>query len=426
MAAHNSILEARVKQTRNANRKCQYEPFKENDLVYYSTKNLTFDKGLARKLIPKYIGPYKIIKDFGNHSFRIDLPANFTSRGVHPVFHSSLLRIHVPNDDRRFPGRLDSQLNESQVVEPQWKIERILSHCGYQKHAVFQVLWSTGDETWMPFFEIEKLPCLQEYLELLEIESIDQLPNGQGNAPEEVKLELGIAAIDFLESTHQITSPDIREPDSQNAPHPQLEEMSLTDAMNASNAMDDDVGNAPNATPGSDTLSVLPENVYIDRVSPDAFTVGADDGDDDTIYFPAQLIPADYRGFVDVFNATTDSIYRFAYYEKDSDGTRTIANIDYKGPPMSLFGVKPYQCFKQGACVRPDHVEYPIAKLNRLQDIALQYAKVTSNGRKKFERARQERLDAQEAARKIGAGGYHFMAKKTFNGAGPSKRARYA
>ncbi|KAJ3965455.1 hypothetical protein EV361DRAFT_873185 [Lentinula raphanica] len=297
----------------------------------------------------------------------------------------------------------------------------------------------------MPFFEIEKLPCLQEYLELLEIESIDQLPNGQGKAPEEVKLELGIAAIDFLESTHQITSPDIREPDSQNAPHPQLEEMSLTDAMNASNAMDDDVGNAPNATPGSDTLSVLPENVYIDRVSPDAFTVGADDGDDDTVYFPAQLvrlcveydeaicstegvvrwIPADYRGFVDVFNATTDSIYRFAYYEKGPDGTKTVANVDYKGPPMSLFGVKPYQCFKKGACVRPDHVEYPIAELNRLQDIALQYAKVTSNGRKKFERARQERLDAQEAARKIGAGGYHFMAKKTFNGAGPSKRARY-
>jgi hypothetical protein len=33
-------------------------------------------KGLARKLIPKYIGPYKIVQDFRNQSFKIELPVH--------------------------------------------------------------------------------------------------------------------------------------------------------------------------------------------------------------------------------------------------------------------------------------------------------------------------------------------------------------
>jgi hypothetical protein len=76
MAAHDSMIAARVKQTRAANRKRQPAPFEAGDLVYLSSKNITFEKGLARKLIPKFIGPYTIIRAFGNNSFQIELPAN--------------------------------------------------------------------------------------------------------------------------------------------------------------------------------------------------------------------------------------------------------------------------------------------------------------------------------------------------------------
>jgi hypothetical protein len=91
MAAHDSILSARVKQTRDANRKRREVPFKKGELVYLATKNISFAKGLARKLIPKFIGPYKILHDFGNASFRLDLPPHLKQRGVHDVFHASLL-----------------------------------------------------------------------------------------------------------------------------------------------------------------------------------------------------------------------------------------------------------------------------------------------------------------------------------------------
>ena len=99
MATHDSILAAWVKQICDANQKWQLAPFQNGDLVYLSTKNITFTKGLACKLVPKYIGPYKIMQDFGNQSFRLKLPLRLKQWGVHNVFHASLLRIHHPNDD---------------------------------------------------------------------------------------------------------------------------------------------------------------------------------------------------------------------------------------------------------------------------------------------------------------------------------------
>jgi hypothetical protein len=47
VAAHDSILAARVKQTRLANRKRQPAPFAVNDLVYISTQNLSLPRGRA-------------------------------------------------------------------------------------------------------------------------------------------------------------------------------------------------------------------------------------------------------------------------------------------------------------------------------------------------------------------------------------------
>lgn len=67
-------------------------------------------KGLARKLAPKFIGPYKIVKDYGNNSYLIDLPPELRKRGIHPVYHSQYLRVHIPNDNRLFPGQLVTPL----------------------------------------------------------------------------------------------------------------------------------------------------------------------------------------------------------------------------------------------------------------------------------------------------------------------------
>lgn len=185
MSAHDSVIGARIKQTRNANMKRQEVPFKEGDFVYLSTKNITFAKGLARKFIPKYIGPYKIAKDFGNQSFRIELPVHLKKRGVHDVFHSSLLRIHVPNDDRLFPGRMDTQIGESPDIEDEWAVEMIRSHAGTGENSHFEIVWKSGDVTWMPFYQIRHLQALEIYLDLIGVDSASKLPAGKGKPPQD-------------------------------------------------------------------------------------------------------------------------------------------------------------------------------------------------------------------------------------------------
>jgi RNase H-like domain found in reverse transcriptase/Reverse transcriptase (RNA-dependent DNA polymerase)/Integrase zinc binding domain len=157
MQAHDSILAARVKQTHDANKRRRMSPFVTGDLCYVSTKNISFPKGYARKLVPKYIGPYKILEDFGNYSYRIELPTHLKQRGVHDVYHASLLRIHIPNDDRLFPGRLDTQLGNQDTPDGKWAVERIEGHVGARTDAIFKMRWKSGDVTWMPYYQIAVL-----------------------------------------------------------------------------------------------------------------------------------------------------------------------------------------------------------------------------------------------------------------------------
>ena len=113
MSAHDSILSAQIKQTHNANKKQQTTPFKKGDLVYLSSKNILFVKGLACKLVPKFVRPYLILREYGNALFQLNLPIHLKWQGIHNVFHSSLPCIHSPNDDWLFPGWMDTQLGET-------------------------------------------------------------------------------------------------------------------------------------------------------------------------------------------------------------------------------------------------------------------------------------------------------------------------
>jgi hypothetical protein len=192
IAAHDSIIEARAKQTRSANRHRRPAPFSEGDLVYISTKNMSIPKGRARKLVPKYIGPYRVLKSFGNSSFRIALPVNLKSRGLHDVFHASLLRIHAPNDDRLFPGRLDSQVEHLGGTEGEWMIERVRTHAGQGLGALFEVLWKSGDITWLPYEQIAKSTALEDYLESQGAQSIRSLQRGSGKPPKDPELVISM------------------------------------------------------------------------------------------------------------------------------------------------------------------------------------------------------------------------------------------
>lgn len=195
MSAHDSIIAARVKGTRDANRRQRKAPFTEGDFVYLSTKNITLPIGLARKLVPKYIGPYKIGKDCGNESYQLDIPPRLRQRGLHDVFHASLLRIHVPNDDRLFPGRLETQVADFPDLENEWAVDKIITHVGQRKHSVFKVLWASGDTTWMTYQEIRDLEAFRSYLDTQGVREIKELKLGDGVPPQDTQLWAGAMAI---------------------------------------------------------------------------------------------------------------------------------------------------------------------------------------------------------------------------------------
>jgi hypothetical protein len=187
MSAHDSVISARVKSTTLANKKRKESPFVKGDLVYLSTENLSLPKGRARKLAPKYIGPFKILEDYKNNSFLLDLPADLKQRGLHPSFHAHLLRPHIPNDDRRFPGRQLNQISEIGTLED-CSVSRVTDHHGQGTDALFEIEYSTGDRVWLPHYEVSRLEAVAQYLEALGGPGIKHLPRKFSNTPHSVSV----------------------------------------------------------------------------------------------------------------------------------------------------------------------------------------------------------------------------------------------
>jgi hypothetical protein len=74
------------------------------DLVFLSTENLSLPKGRARKLTPKYLGPYKVLKaDHSSSTYKIKLPPDLKAQQIHNTFHEKVLKHHVKNDLKLFP-----------------------------------------------------------------------------------------------------------------------------------------------------------------------------------------------------------------------------------------------------------------------------------------------------------------------------------
>ena len=82
MAAHDAIIANHIKQIFHANKKHHASnEYKVRDHMYLSTQDLTLPKGRTRKLVPKYIGAYKVIKAHNETSMiMVELPQVLVAR----------------------------------------------------------------------------------------------------------------------------------------------------------------------------------------------------------------------------------------------------------------------------------------------------------------------------------------------------------
>ena len=114
---------------------------------------------LSKKLSDKYPGPFEILAKAGTHSYMIRLPDTF--RGVHPVFHVSMLEPATPNEIPNCVQSLPPPINVEGELE--YKIAEIVDskiNCCHACKLLYLVCWlgyeNTDDEfSWLPAIELE-------------------------------------------------------------------------------------------------------------------------------------------------------------------------------------------------------------------------------------------------------------------------------
>jgi hypothetical protein len=84
----NQSAQERYKEPYDAHKKAKV--FNVGELVLLSTKNLSLKSPGAKKLTPRFVGPYRIKRVVNVNAYELELPLSMGR--VHPVFHISLLK----------------------------------------------------------------------------------------------------------------------------------------------------------------------------------------------------------------------------------------------------------------------------------------------------------------------------------------------
>lgn len=184
--AHDAIIEARVSSTYHANRaRSDAEPHLVGDMVYLSTKNLNLPKHRARKLAPKFIGPFKVLAAWpATSDYDLALSAELVARNIHSRFHASLLRAFEANDDRLFPSRESKRFYDFGMPDDdEWLVDEVFGHRVGSTGVEFAVRWTAGDTTWEPYANVDELEALDQYFALQGVQSVHDLEPSTRRAP---------------------------------------------------------------------------------------------------------------------------------------------------------------------------------------------------------------------------------------------------
>ena len=120
-----NLAEAQQRQAKYADEKRRERVFKVGDQVLLSTANLSTHER-AVKLLPKWIGPYKIKRVVNQVAYELSLPV---SMKMHPVFHVSKLRAYV-DGAAAFPSRDTVVRPEPELldgVDEAWEVQEVLN-----------------------------------------------------------------------------------------------------------------------------------------------------------------------------------------------------------------------------------------------------------------------------------------------------------
>jgi Reverse transcriptase (RNA-dependent DNA polymerase)/RNase H-like domain found in reverse transcriptase/Integrase zinc binding domain/Chromo (CHRromatin Organisation MOdifier) domain/Retroviral aspartyl protease len=159
-AAKLKLQRAQEQQAKYANQQRRELTFNEGDSVLLSTEDHRYRQSNTskQKLEPKYFGPFTIVKKLSDHTYELNLPQSMSR--VHPVFHVSKLRPHVPVDVDRFPNQPSITRPSSELIddELEYEVEKItnkrtVTARGGSEQIQYKVRWKGWPEyesTWEP------------------------------------------------------------------------------------------------------------------------------------------------------------------------------------------------------------------------------------------------------------------------------------
>jgi hypothetical protein len=170
--ARDNLLTSKIRQADQANkRRRDIFPFKAGERVVLSTANRrrdykSKDSTCAAKFMPRFDGPYKILKTNMRHStVTLDLPQD---SHAFPIFHTSEILPFLENDDTLFPGRALTPPDPVVIDgEHEYFVDKIIDERRRGKKTQYRVRWQgegpEGDK-WLDANEVEDCKALDAWL----------------------------------------------------------------------------------------------------------------------------------------------------------------------------------------------------------------------------------------------------------------------
>jgi hypothetical protein len=135
---------AQSRQKSYADRKRREASFNPGDFAYLKVSPIRGTRRFQvhRKLAPRYIGPYKVLKRVGAIAYRLELPEEMSD--IHPVFHVSQLRrcLKVLEEKRVPVETIDLQPDLRYQEVPIKILDTVVKRTRTSEVRVCRVQWS--------------------------------------------------------------------------------------------------------------------------------------------------------------------------------------------------------------------------------------------------------------------------------------------
>jgi hypothetical protein len=155
---------ARQRQKKYADTRRSPVTVKLGDQVLLSTRNIDLKNPGTKKLLPKWMGPFKIIQEINPVAFKLELPANLAR--LHPVFHANLLKPYLASGTVQPPPE-PILIEDGDVL---FLVDQLLdrrSHMkGRKRVTEYLVKWkgyAPEHNTWEPASNIEDPDLIKQF-----------------------------------------------------------------------------------------------------------------------------------------------------------------------------------------------------------------------------------------------------------------------